>query len=78
MPPEPPELAFVLITATWRGIRIQTAVGRIALRFVRAVRGVVIAKADQRSTFKYVVRSRLDRHDVRSRRPMVGDLGANR
>ena len=35
----PRELAFVLISATWRGIRIQTAVGRIALRFLPLVAG---------------------------------------
>ena len=33
------DLAFVLITATWRHIRIQTAVGRIALRFLPLVAG---------------------------------------
>ncbi len=35
----PRELAFLLITATWRRIRIQTAVGRIALRFVPLIAG---------------------------------------
>jgi hypothetical protein len=35
----PRELAFVLITAAWRDIRIQTAVGRIALQFLPLVAG---------------------------------------
>jgi hypothetical protein len=38
----PRELAFVLISATWRGIRIQTAVGRIALQFLPLVAGAML------------------------------------
>src|SRR5207248_9332274 len=36
------DLAFVLITATWRRIRIQTAIGRIALRFLPLVAGATL------------------------------------
>ena len=38
----PRELAFVLITAAWRDIRIQTAVGRIALQFLPLVAGATL------------------------------------
>ena len=38
----PRELAFVLITATWRDIRIQTAVGRIALQFLPLGAGAML------------------------------------